>query len=89
MHAGTVKVEEYWEAILRRIYIYKAKAFLKEYHAKMLNMHLQMDNRSLTCQEVDAGHDGKDDQTETETKETGSSFSPELTLFCKFQKCSY
>ncbi|KAH9737247.1 Cactin [Citrus sinensis] len=41
MRAGTAKVVEYWEAILKRLHIYKAKACLKEIHAKMLRKHLQ------------------------------------------------
>ncbi|KAK4743244.1 hypothetical protein SAY87_001245 [Trapa incisa] len=38
---GTAKVVEFWEVILKRIHIYKAMAFLKEYHTKMLRKHLQ------------------------------------------------
>lgn len=69
LQSGTAKVVEFWEVILKRIHIYKAKvwtitfishffgfcfcfvlqrlfsanfqAFLKEYHTKMLRMHLQ------------------------------------------------
>lgn len=41
MRTGTAKVVEYWEAILKRLHIYKAKACLKEIHAKMLRKHLQ------------------------------------------------
>ncbi|POO01841.1 Cactin [Trema orientale] len=41
MRSGTAKVVEYWEAVLKRLHIYKAKACLKEIHAKMLRQHLQ------------------------------------------------
>ncbi|XP_027349520.1 cactin-like [Abrus precatorius] len=41
MRTGTAKVVEYWEAILKHLHIYKAKACLKEIHAKMLRKHLQ------------------------------------------------
>ncbi|XP_030476686.1 splicing factor Cactin [Syzygium oleosum] len=41
LRSGTAKVVEFWEVILKRIHIYKAKAFLKEFHAKMLRKHLQ------------------------------------------------
>ncbi|KAI4341321.1 hypothetical protein MLD38_026056 [Melastoma candidum] len=41
LSSGTAKVVEFWEVILKRIHIYKAKAFLKEFHAKMLRKHLQ------------------------------------------------
>ncbi|XP_030534300.1 cactin [Rhodamnia argentea] len=40
LRSGTAKVVEFWEAILKRIHIYKAKAFLKEFHARMLRKHL-------------------------------------------------
>ncbi|KAK3434859.1 hypothetical protein EUGRSUZ_D02277 [Eucalyptus grandis] len=40
LHSGTAKVVEFWEVMLRRIPIYKAKAFLKEFHANMLRRHL-------------------------------------------------
>ncbi|KAE8717035.1 Cactin [Hibiscus syriacus] len=41
MRTGTAKVVEYWEAVLKRLHIFKAKACLKEIHAKMLHKHLQ------------------------------------------------
>lgn len=41
MRTGTAKVVEYWEAILKHLHIYKAKACLKEIHAKLLRKHLQ------------------------------------------------
>uniref|UniRef100_A0A2P2K910 Splicing factor Cactin n=2 Tax=Rhizophora mucronata TaxID=61149 RepID=A0A2P2K910_RHIMU len=41
MSSGTAKVVEYWEAVLKRLQIYKAKARLKEIHTKMLRKHLQ------------------------------------------------
>ncbi|KZV41090.1 cactin [Dorcoceras hygrometricum] len=41
MRSGTAKVVEYWEAIIKRLHIYKAKACLKEIHVKMLHKHLE------------------------------------------------
>ncbi|KAG6435400.1 hypothetical protein SASPL_100273 [Salvia splendens] len=41
MRSGTAKVVEYWEAILKRLHIYKAKACLKEIHTTMLRRHLE------------------------------------------------
>ncbi|EOY17343.1 Cactus-binding domain, C-terminal, Cactin, central region [Theobroma cacao] len=41
MLSGTAEVVEYWEAVLKRLHIFKAKACLKEIHAKMLHKHLQ------------------------------------------------
>ncbi|XP_019106327.2 splicing factor Cactin isoform X1 [Beta vulgaris subsp. vulgaris] len=40
MRSGKAKVVEYWEAVVKRLHIYKAKACLKEIHAKMLRKHL-------------------------------------------------
>ncbi|XP_019158868.1 PREDICTED: cactin [Ipomoea nil] len=41
MQSGTAKVVEYWEAVLKRLQIFKAKACLKEIHAKMLRKYLE------------------------------------------------
>ncbi|XXG60216.1 hypothetical protein AAC387_Pa04g2179 [Persea americana] len=41
MRSGTAKVVEYWEAVLKRLHIYKAKACLKEIHTNLLRKHLQ------------------------------------------------
>lgn len=41
MRSGTAKVVEYWEAVLKRLQIYKAKACLKEIHANLLRKYLQ------------------------------------------------
>lgn len=41
MLSGTAKVVEYWEAVLKRLHIYKAKARLREIHADLLHHHLQ------------------------------------------------
>ncbi|KAK9158745.1 hypothetical protein Scep_005319 [Stephania cephalantha] len=40
MQSGKAKVVEYWEAVLKRLHIYKAKACLKEIHSKLLRKHL-------------------------------------------------
>ncbi|CAA7409526.1 unnamed protein product [Spirodela intermedia] len=41
MLSGTAKVVEFWEAVLKRLPIYKAKACLKEIHTDLLRKHLQ------------------------------------------------
>ncbi|KAL8217814.1 hypothetical protein R6Q57_021187 [Mikania cordata] len=41
MRSGKAKNVEYWEAVLKRIHIYKAKACLKEIHNKVLRKHLE------------------------------------------------
>eukprot|EP00850_Spirogloea_muscicola_P022229 SM000283S10701 [mRNA] locus=s283:51650:59132:- [translate_table: standard] len=40
MESGTAKVVEYWEAVLKRLQIFKAKARLKEIHTDLLRQHL-------------------------------------------------
>ncbi|OAY42808.1 cactin [Manihot esculenta] len=75
MSSGTAKVVEYWEAVLKRLQIYKAKACLKEIHAKMLRKHLQRleppledhdkleNDHSLRASEEENEHDIKDAET--------------------------
>ncbi|KDP29219.1 hypothetical protein JCGZ_16608 [Jatropha curcas] len=75
MSSGTAKVVEYWEALLKRLQIYKAKACLKEIHAKMLRKHLQRleppleghdkleSDQSVRPIEEDSEHDIKDAET--------------------------
>ncbi|KAK6161753.1 hypothetical protein DH2020_005134 [Rehmannia glutinosa] len=55
MRSGTAKVVEYWEAVLKRLHIYKAKACLKEIHAKMLRKHLER---------LETPSEGENDETE-------------------------
>ncbi|XAR64599.1 hypothetical protein NMG60_11008340 [Bertholletia excelsa] len=74
MRSGTAKVVEYWEAVVKRLHIYKAKACLKEIHTKMLRKHLERleqpmeseDNLELAKRlspiEEDNENDGNDDQ---------------------------
>ncbi|XP_051138237.1 cactin [Andrographis paniculata] len=57
MQSGTAKVVEYWEAVLKRLHIYKAKACLKEIHAKMLRKHLER------LEAPSEGEDGKREWT--------------------------
>ncbi|XP_048225666.1 cactin isoform X2 [Ricinus communis] len=75
MSSGTAKVVEYWEAVLKRLQIYKAKARLKEIHTKILQKHLQRLEPSLDSEdnlehdhnlmqsEEDREHDKKDAET--------------------------
>ncbi|CAF2310172.1 unnamed protein product [Brassica napus] len=54
LRSGSAKVVEYWEAVLKRLDIYKAKACLKEIHAEMLRRHLhRLEQRS---EDVEANH---------------------------------
>jgi hypothetical protein len=41
MLTGTAQVVEYWEAVLKRLHIYKAKARLRQIHTELLRKHLK------------------------------------------------
>ncbi|CAI8614734.1 unnamed protein product [Vicia faba] len=78
MRTGTAKVVEYWEAILKHLGIYKAKACLKEIHAKMLRKHLQRLEQPLEDEdEPESAHDMVPDEACTEDDAKDESFSPE------------
>ncbi|XP_009625323.1 splicing factor Cactin [Nicotiana tomentosiformis] len=53
MRSGTAKVVEYWEAVLKRLQIFKAKACLREIHAKMLRKHLEHLEKPLESRDVE------------------------------------
>ncbi|OWM69664.1 hypothetical protein CDL15_Pgr025513 [Punica granatum] len=70
LRSGTAKVVEFWEVILKRIHIYKAKAFLKEFYTDMLRKHLarleqhpEVENR---YESTDALSPIEEDETEHE-----------------------
>ncbi|XP_058739129.1 splicing factor Cactin-like isoform X1 [Vicia villosa] len=84
MRTGTAKVVEYWEAILKQLHIYKAKACLKEIHAKMLRKHLQRLEQPLEDEdEPETAHDMipeeayTEDDTKVVVRSADESFSPE------------
>ncbi|XP_022144570.1 cactin [Momordica charantia] len=88
MRSGTAKVVEYWEAVVKRLHIYKAKACLKEIHTKKLHEHLlhleqplEDENEDKMEQEVemDADHSlqVKDDDDNEQIIET-QAYSPNL-----------
>ncbi|EPS69397.1 hypothetical protein M569_05369, partial [Genlisea aurea] len=91
MQSGTAKLVEYWESVLKRLHIFKAKASLKEIHAKMLHGHLER----LEEIEETSSHDIVEpinenrhvaasspkpamDVETTQEEELGGSYSPEL-----------
>lgn len=79
MRSGTAKVVEYWEAVLKRLHIYKAKACLKEIHAKLLKKHLERLEQPLEGEnllESDHGSKPKEDDSEHEMNDA-QTFSPE------------
>ncbi|KAK1643361.1 hypothetical protein QYE76_061166 [Lolium multiflorum] len=66
MRSGTAKVVEYWEAILKRLHIYKAKACLREIHASLLRKHLhRLENTAAPEQAVEA-----DEELDTKEEDT-------------------
>ncbi|GKV10196.1 hypothetical protein SLEP1_g21599 [Rubroshorea leprosula] len=82
MKTGTAKVVEYWEAVLKRLDIYKAKACLREIHAKMLRKQLQrlVDQPLEDEDKMESDHglrSGEDSEPELKDEET---FSPEPTV---------
>ncbi|KAK7826633.1 splicing factor Cactin [Quercus suber] len=80
MRSGTAKVVEYWEAVLKRLHIYKAKACLKEIHAKILRKHLERLEEPLEGEnelEFDHGLELKEDNSDHDVIDA-QNFSPEL-----------
>ncbi|KAJ8754214.1 hypothetical protein K2173_002114 [Erythroxylum novogranatense] len=82
MSSGSAKVVEYWEAVLKRLQIYKAKACLKEIHAKMLRKHLQRLEPHLEGDDkVETDHSLRPSEEESEHDvDDSKTFSPEPML---------
>ncbi|KAG5243275.1 cactin [Salix suchowensis] len=83
MSSGTAKVVEYWEAVLKRLQIYKAKACLKEIHAKMLRNHLQRLEPPLNGDnmlENDNSLRFSEEDIQDDDIQDAETFSPELVL---------
>ncbi|XP_039066127.1 cactin-like [Hibiscus syriacus] len=79
MQTGTAKVVEYWEAVLKRLHIFKAKACLKEIHAKMLHKHLQRLEQPSEGEERLESHSGLkpvEEASDHDVKDA-ETFSPE------------
>ncbi|CAJ1890017.1 unnamed protein product [Sphenostylis stenocarpa] len=83
MRTGTAKVVEYWEAILKHLHIYKAKACLKEIHAKLLRKHLQSlekpleDEDKLEDANIMIPEEEEDTGDDIKVRSPDKSFSPE------------
>uniref|UniRef100_A0ACD5X8T6 Uncharacterized protein n=1 Tax=Avena sativa TaxID=4498 RepID=A0ACD5X8T6_AVESA len=80
MRSGTAKVVEYWEAILKRLHIYKAKACLREIHASLLRKHLhRLENAGAPEQAVQAEEDldTKEEDAVHDEEEDDKRYSPE------------
>ncbi|KAF4388087.1 splicing factor Cactin [Cannabis sativa] len=84
MRSGTAKVVEYWEAVLKRLHVYKAKACLKEIHAKMLRQHLLRlehpadDEEKLEADESEKSEEEKESDDDIHVNLDGyQAYSPE------------
>ncbi|KAH9735289.1 Cactin [Citrus sinensis] len=81
MCAGTAMVVEYWEAILKQLHIYKAKACLKEIHTKMLHKHLQRLEQALEGAKFETDLDSmRDAEVIEHNDDDAGNFSPEPIL---------
>ncbi|KAG6512171.1 cactin-like [Zingiber officinale] len=81
MCSGTAKVVEYWEAILERLQIYKAKATLREIHASLLQMHLQCSEHPAELKNRLKEHeDAKAEEEELQHLEDSKHYSPEHVI---------
>ncbi|KAK6943920.1 Cactin, C-terminal [Dillenia turbinata] len=80
MRNGTAKVVEFWEAVYKRLHIYKAKACLKEIHSKMLRKHLQRLEQPLEDEDnIEAEDALKPEEADIQRdKEDTEAFSPAL-----------
>ncbi|KAF8392522.1 hypothetical protein HHK36_022865 [Tetracentron sinense] len=82
MRSGEAKVVEYWEAILKRLQIYKAKACLKEIHTNLLRKHLQRLEQPVESDdnlETDHSSEPKEEDTVPDMADI-QAYSPELIL---------
>ncbi|XVE61589.1 hypothetical protein DITRI_Ditri06bG0052700 [Diplodiscus trichospermus] len=82
MRTGTAKVVEYWEAVVKRLHIFKAKACLKEIHTKMLRKHLQhLEQPSEGEERVESDHGLRPGEEDTDCEEKDAeTYSPEPIL---------
>ncbi|MCL7037629.1 hypothetical protein MKW94_000372, partial [Papaver nudicaule] len=82
MRSGTAKVVEYWEAVVKRLHIFKARACLKEMHGNLLRKHLQRLQNSVKSENIlEDEHDDSRPQAEEDIMhdvEDAGSYSPKL-----------
>ncbi|XP_060203182.1 splicing factor Cactin-like isoform X1 [Lycium barbarum] len=75
MRSGTAKVVEYWEAVVKRLHIYKAKACLKEIHAKMLHKHLEHLEKPIEVVDIEKAWSSRPDDEDDDQDEKGKTLS--------------
>ncbi|XP_074570248.1 splicing factor Cactin-like [Curcuma longa] len=81
MRSGTAKVVEYWEAILKHLQIYKAKATLREIHASLLRKHLQHSEYPAEVEnQLEEHEDAKTEEDELQDLEDSKHYSPEHVI---------
>ncbi|WMV52184.1 hypothetical protein MTR67_045569 [Solanum verrucosum] len=81
MRSGTAKVVEYWEAVLKRLQIYKAKACLREIQAKMLREHLEHLEKPVESGDVEVEETLRTDEEDTDHEQNDvRAMSPEPIL---------
>ncbi|MCL7031839.1 hypothetical protein MKW94_012595 [Papaver nudicaule] len=82
MRSGTAKVVEYWEAIVKRLHIFKARACLKEIYGNLLRKHLQHLEKPVKSENIlENEHDDSKPQAEEDIVhdvEDAGSYSPKL-----------
>ncbi|KAI5395786.1 cactin [Lathyrus oleraceus] len=82
MRTGAAKLVEYWETVLKHLRIYKAKACLREIHAKMLRKHLHRlekpsEGEEDKLEDAHAVKSEEDIEDYVEFQPTNRSLSPE------------
>ncbi|XP_078432776.1 cactus-binding carboxy-terminal, cactin [Wolffia australiana] len=75
MLSGTAKVVEFWEAVLKRLPLYKAKACLKEIHADLLRKHLQRLEQTVETQPIIEKDIGSNQEEEMDSDAMGEFIS--------------
>ncbi|XP_027073285.1 splicing factor Cactin-like [Coffea arabica] len=79
MRSGNAQEVEFWEAVLKRLCVFKAKARLKSIHAKVLHDrgHIQQNKKPL-----EVGDGSTDGQSSSELDEEAlGSYPPELMIY--------
>ncbi|RZC77240.1 hypothetical protein C5167_001418 [Papaver somniferum] len=84
MRSGTAKVVEYWEAVVKRLHIFKAKACLKEIHTNLLRKHLRRLQNPVKSENI-LEDDRVDPKSQAEKDiipdaEDAGSYSPKLLM---------
>ncbi|KMZ66820.1 hypothetical protein ZOSMA_288G00180 [Zostera marina] len=87
MRIGTAKNVEYWEAVLKRFHIFKAKACLKEIHSSLLRKHLgylehpaKIEHDLETIEELNLLHEENTDVNIKEKDELRNSPEPMVLI---------